>query len=66
MIIYLLVIEQDLTAVNSLIVFFLTHGDSFNRLYVNDLSIEGSEFWKEFANCANLKNKPKMFIFQVR
>ncbi|XP_008199500.2 caspase-like protein isoform X1 [Tribolium castaneum] len=58
-------VARDMSQVNSLIVFFLTHGDSFNRLHASDLTLETNEFWKEFVQCDDLKNKPKMFIFQA-
>nr|ALF06104.1 caspase-3 [Dastarcus helophoroides] len=56
---------NDLSDVNSLIVFFLSHGDDNNILYCKDSSIQAHEIWTKFSNCDELDNKPKFFIFQA-
>ncbi|XP_044269704.1 caspase-6-like [Tribolium madens] len=58
-------VAKDLSQVNSLIVFFLTHGDSFNLLHATDFTLKTHELWEKFVKCEHLKNKPKMFIFQA-
>ncbi|KAG5899360.1 hypothetical protein JTB14_036849 [Gonioctena quinquepunctata] len=57
--------ESDLAKYNSLIVFFLTHGDEFNKLHVYDDCLTTNEVWLPFRRCKTLVNKPKMFIFQA-
>ncbi|CAH1372229.1 unnamed protein product [Tenebrio molitor] len=57
--------QEDLSQINSLIVFFLTHGDEFNRLHAYDVSVDTHELWEVFDKCEDLKNKPKMFVFQA-
>ncbi|KAJ3660337.1 hypothetical protein Zmor_004789 [Zophobas morio] len=59
------IVCEDLSRFNSLIVFFLTHGDNFNMLHAHDCSLQTHNLWEEFSKCPQLEGKPKMFVFQA-
>ncbi|KAL3285179.1 hypothetical protein HHI36_019298 [Cryptolaemus montrouzieri] len=59
------VLSEDLKEFNSLIVFFLTHGTNKNKLMTKDGAFSAISIWKLFTDNKDLKNKPKMFIFQA-
>lgn len=64
--IFFSVLKDDLSEVNCLIVFFLTHGTNKNKLMAKDKTFSATAAWKQFSEHKDLQNKPKMFIFQVR
>ncbi|XP_045462090.1 caspase-6-like [Harmonia axyridis] len=59
------VLKDDLSEVNCLIVFFLTHGTNKNKLMAKDKTFSATAAWKQFSEHKDLLNKPKMFIFQA-
>lgn len=60
------VLEDDLVLrVNSIIVFFLTHGDTNNLLRAQDVSFNIEEVVQIFGNCKRIENKPKLFVIQA-
>lgn len=58
--------NKALAECNCLILIFLTHGNVDNELEVFDAKIHTEEIWNPFATCDYLKDKPKLFIFQVK
>ncbi|CAH1179716.1 unnamed protein product [Phaedon cochleariae] len=59
------VADMDLKEYNFLIVYFLTHGDYFNKLHTKDGTVKAHDIWEHFRKCRSLENKPKMFVFQA-
>ncbi|CAG9761399.1 unnamed protein product [Ceutorhynchus assimilis] len=57
--------KASLREANCLIIIFLTHGHNNDELHARDGTFKCSEVWTKFNKCAELKHKPKMFIFQA-
>lgn len=58
--------DETLAQCNCLILIFLSHGNTDNELETSDAKIHTEEIWNLFATCDYLKDKPKLFIFQVK
>ncbi|XP_066255947.1 caspase-6-like [Euwallacea similis] len=56
---------ESLKKINCLIIFFFTHGDTKNCLYVKGGTMNCSDIWVKFLNCPILQKKPKMVVFQA-
>lgn len=59
------IVNQDFSAYNSLIFFYLSHGCEHNRLHTYDGTIAANEIWEKFKEIPSLQDKPKMFVFQA-
>lgn len=57
--------DENLKECNSLIVFFLTHGEDSDKLLTYNSSLTTTDIWRNFMQCKYLENKPKMFVFQA-
>lgn len=57
--------ERDFIDYNSLIVFYLSHGDEKGLLHAKNGLLYTNEIWEAFSGNTSLKTKPKFFIFQV-
>nr|CAI5817649.1 unnamed protein product [Callosobruchus analis] len=58
--------EMNFSRYNSLIIFFLTHGHEHDGLETKDGFIHVKDVMGPFRANGTLKNKPKIFIFQVK
>ncbi|KAK9882056.1 hypothetical protein WA026_018906 [Henosepilachna vigintioctopunctata] len=59
------VLNENLKEINSVVVFFLTHGSNKNTLMAKDKTFNGASIWKQFSAHNDLKNKPKLFVIQA-
>ncbi|GJQ67689.1 hypothetical protein Trydic_g16515 [Trypoxylus dichotomus] len=57
--------NEDLSDRNSLILFFLTHGDEKDTLMTKDGILKTDQIWKPLGCHKDLENKPKLFVFQA-
>lgn len=57
---------MDLSEYNCLVLIFMSHGDTGNKVLVTDGEMDASEFWTPFERCKTLIGKPKLFMFQVK
>lgn len=57
--------REDYSTFGCLIVIVLTHGGEKGILWASDTHFKTSDVWEPFLNCDSLRNKPKIFIFQV-
>lgn len=57
---------MDFSDHNSLIIFYLSHGDENGLLHAKEGILRTNEIWEPFSDNESLKDKPKFFVFQVR
>ncbi|XP_044766269.1 caspase-3-like [Coccinella septempunctata] len=59
------VLNSDLSQINSVLVFILSHGGNCNLIHTSSNGFKLEDLLSKFANCEALRGKPKMFVVQA-